>query len=303
MQLLTQPFQDNIVDIELLKTFIEVKNTRHFGKAAENLYKTQAAISARIKLLEGQLGTPLFTRYRNNLQLTPAGERLIQHAEAIVIAWERARMDVALRKEQKRSFNLAATNGLWDLLFQETLNTLHKQYPELVFRADAFSQDLLIRKLMERSIDFSLLYEPAKITELKSIEVTQAALILVSTEKQVDIEQAFKQNFVYVDWGTSFDISFAQEFGDIPPPVLHTSLAKIALDFILCHGGSAFLPYRMVSEYLNTQLFTVADAVNIARPIYACYHTDNQNGQVIEAIIETIKLETPSAVNRLIADC
>ncbi|WP_082880488.1 MULTISPECIES: LysR family transcriptional regulator [unclassified Oleiphilus] len=39
------------MDIELLRTFLEVKNTRHFGKAAENLYLTQAAVSARIKQL------------------------------------------------------------------------------------------------------------------------------------------------------------------------------------------------------------------------------------------------------------
>ncbi|WP_082881977.1 LysR family transcriptional regulator [Oleiphilus sp. HI0043] len=39
------------MDIELLRTFLEVKNTRHFGKAAEHLYLTQAAVSARIKQL------------------------------------------------------------------------------------------------------------------------------------------------------------------------------------------------------------------------------------------------------------
>ena len=59
------------MDTELLKTFLEVNRTRHFGKAAENLYLTQSAVSARIKLLEDLLGTPLFSRARNNVQLTP----------------------------------------------------------------------------------------------------------------------------------------------------------------------------------------------------------------------------------------
>ena len=40
------------MDIRFLTTFIEVAKTRHFGKAAENLYLTQSAVSARIKLLE-----------------------------------------------------------------------------------------------------------------------------------------------------------------------------------------------------------------------------------------------------------
>ncbi|MEX2366994.1 MAG: LysR family transcriptional regulator, partial [Pseudohongiellaceae bacterium] len=76
------------MDIELLRTFLEVRNTRHFGKAANNLFITQAAVSSRIKLLEQMLESPLFVRYRNNLQLTEAGERLVNHAEEILKAWE-----------------------------------------------------------------------------------------------------------------------------------------------------------------------------------------------------------------------
>ncbi|MBL4699794.1 MAG: type II secretion system F family protein [Phycisphaeraceae bacterium] len=44
------------MDIDLLKTFVEVVRTRHFGKAAENLYITQSAVSFRIRQLEQGLG-------------------------------------------------------------------------------------------------------------------------------------------------------------------------------------------------------------------------------------------------------
>ena len=36
------------MDLELLRTFLEVNRTRHFGEAAEALHLTQAAMSARI---------------------------------------------------------------------------------------------------------------------------------------------------------------------------------------------------------------------------------------------------------------
>ena len=71
------------MDIELLRTFIEVRKTRHFGKAAENLYLTQAAVSARIRQLEQLLGVKLFIRSRNNIQLTSEGERLVSHAQTV----------------------------------------------------------------------------------------------------------------------------------------------------------------------------------------------------------------------------
>ncbi|HBY5160968.1 LysR family transcriptional regulator, partial [Acinetobacter baumannii] len=55
---------ENGVDTELLKTFLEVSRTRHFGRAAEALYLTQSAVSFRIRQLENQLGVNLFTRHR-----------------------------------------------------------------------------------------------------------------------------------------------------------------------------------------------------------------------------------------------
>ena len=110
------------MDIELLKTFLEVNRTKHFGKAAENLYLTQAAVSARIKQLEAHIGNPLFTRYRNNLQLTSIGDRLVKHAETILIAWDQALADTQLKDNQRKVLVLGASSGLWDLLLQDALN-------------------------------------------------------------------------------------------------------------------------------------------------------------------------------------
>lgn len=74
------------MDTELLKTFLEVQKTRHFGKAAENLYLTQSAVSFRVRQLEQSLGVTLFNRFRNNIQLTAAGELLLPHAQAVLTA-------------------------------------------------------------------------------------------------------------------------------------------------------------------------------------------------------------------------
>jgi DNA-binding transcriptional LysR family regulator len=84
------------VDTELLKTFLEVSRTRHFGRAAEALYLTQSAVSFRIRQLENQLGVNLFTRHRNNIRLTTAGEKL-PYAETLMNTWQAARKEVTSR--------------------------------------------------------------------------------------------------------------------------------------------------------------------------------------------------------------
>lgn len=285
------------MDTELLKTFLEVKNTRHFGKAAENLYLTQAAVSARIKQLERFIGTPLFTRYRNNLQLTSAGERLTHHAETILIAWDRAQTDVLLKKDQKKVLALGTSSGLWDLLLQDALNEIHQTFPEIALRAESFEQDVIIRRLMERTLDLGLVYEPAKITDLTSVPVAQAELIMVTTEKGQDIQTALNHSYVSVDWGTAFNITHAQFFQDIQPPVLHTTLAKIALEFILYHGGSAYLPLRLVETLLDKQLYYLEEAPVINRPVFACYHRENVNSEIISNVINIINLLGETQLN------
>ncbi|HAF04989.1 MAG TPA: hypothetical protein DCK77_03060 [Shigella sp.] len=70
----TNNFAESTVDTELLKTFLEVSRTRHFGRAAESLYLTQSAVIFQTRHLKNQLGVTLFPRHRNNIRLTAAGE-------------------------------------------------------------------------------------------------------------------------------------------------------------------------------------------------------------------------------------
>jgi DNA-binding transcriptional LysR family regulator len=96
------------VDTELLKTFLEVSRTRHFGRAAEALYLTQSAVSFRIRQLENQLGVNLFTRHRNNIRLTPAGEKLLPYAETLMNTWQAARKEVA-HTSRHNEFSIGAS--------------------------------------------------------------------------------------------------------------------------------------------------------------------------------------------------
>ena len=96
------------MDIDLLKTFLEVNRTRHFGRAADNLFITQSAVSARIQQLEERLGVRLFTRSRNNIQLTPQGRKLVRFAETITNVWNRARLEVAVEDETQIALSTGA---------------------------------------------------------------------------------------------------------------------------------------------------------------------------------------------------
>ena len=108
------------MDTELLKTFLEVQKTRHFGKAADNLYLTQSAVSFRIRQLEQSLGVTLFNRYRNNIQLTSAGEMLLPHAQAVLNAISSAKQQIALNYHPERPLQLCLSPEL-NVLFNQLM--------------------------------------------------------------------------------------------------------------------------------------------------------------------------------------
>ncbi|MFB9887822.1 LysR family transcriptional regulator [Balneatrix alpica] len=277
------------MDIELLKTFLEVCKTRHFGRAADNLYLTQSAVSARIRQLEGLLGCELFNRQRNNIQLTAAGESLLLHADNVLQAWERARQDVALRGRQSVSLNLASTAGLWDTLLQDALQHLHESLPELVLRADIHSSDVLVRKLLDRTLDIALLYDPPKAQELVSRQLTHLELVMVSSQPGLTATQALEQGYIMVDWGTAFQLEHAQQLGNNWQPWLFTSHGRMALDLILQQGGHAYLPRRLVRPYLAEQrLHLVQESPCIRRDVYGVYHTNAAYQDTITAVMEIL---------------
>ena len=71
------------VDPRRLLTFREVARLGSFSRAADALSLTQSAVSQQVAALERQVGTRLLVRGPGGLRLTPPGERLQAHAEAI----------------------------------------------------------------------------------------------------------------------------------------------------------------------------------------------------------------------------
>ena len=156
------------MDIALLQTFLAVARSRHFGKAAETLFVTQSAVSARIKLLESTLNVDLFTRKRNDIQLTPAGHKLKRRAETIVKGWEQARRELALDAGYSRCFAVGSVLDLWDVLVREWIVELRRERPELALQVDIQTGDTLVQRLNNGLLDVAFVFEPPQAPDLAS---------------------------------------------------------------------------------------------------------------------------------------
>lgn len=276
------------MDTELLRTFLEVGKTRHFGRAAESLYLTQSAVSFRIRQLESQLGSPLFSRQRGNVHLTPAGERLLPYAESILQTWGRARQDVILSENHMEQIAIGASSSVWELGgISNWINDLHDSLPGAAFRLESIGRQDIVRALLEKSIDVALLGDPPKVEGFNLKRVANFEFKLVTTEEGISFDDLKDLPLAYLDWGTRFSIEHARINELLKTPILHASSSRIVLNYLLSNKGMAYLPDPVISKTVNSgELFIIEDAPVMEQSLYLCWNNSHEKVDVIQQLID-----------------
>lgn len=278
------------MDIDLLRTFLEVSRTRHFGRAADNLFVTQSTVSARIRQLEESVGAPVFTRARNDIQLTPTGRRLVRHAEAIVNTWNRARQEVSVDEDTGWLLAVGGVPSLWDVLLQDSVHRLYRELPDMVLNTEVHGADALLRRLRDGSLDLGFMFEPPQTADLGFEQLANLRLVMVSSRPGLTGPEAVGRGYVLADWGESFALAHAKLFPDMPPPAVRMGLGRLALAFVLEFGGSAYLAESMVARELEAgRLFRVEGAPVIDRAAYTVYAVDTGRAEVLQRALSCLK--------------
>jgi len=269
------------MNLELLRTFLEVERFRHFGHAATELNLTQAAVSARIRQLEEILGTTLFDRSRRDIQVTPAGYRLIRLADLVLATWRKARQDVA-QGDAGQQLTVAGSLRLWDVLLQDWLHRLRNRQPDLAVIAECHAPDVLTRRVLDGILDFAVMLEPPQLEILQIQAIADVELALVSTEPAAILAASLGDDYVYVDWGLAHAVEHRRLFPDAPEAKVRVAQARIALRMILALGGSAYLPLTFVQEEIRTgRLHRVDGAPLIRRTAYAVFPVRTARAEII----------------------
>lgn len=276
------------MDTELLKTFLEVSRTRHFGRAAEALYLTQSAVSFRIRQLENQLGVNLFTRHRNNIRLTAAGEKLLPYAETLMNTWQAARKEVA-HTSRHNEFSIGASASLWECMLNDWLGRLYqRQEPQngLQFEARIAQRQSLVKQLHERQLDLLITTEVPKMDEFSSELLGHFTLALYCSSPA---RMKSELNYLRLEWGPDFQQHEAGLIAADEVPVLTTSSAELARQQLNALNGCSWLPVNWANE--KGGLHTVADSATLSRPLYAIWLQNSDKYSLICDLLKTDVLD------------
>jgi len=143
------------LDIDLLKTFIAIADHGSFTRAADEVHKTQSAVSMQMKRLEEAVGRPLFAREGRNSRLTGDGEHLLDYARRIVKLNDEA-VTAFTAPELSGLVRMGTPDDYADRFLPEILARFARTHPMIQVQVDCRPSVELRELVAANALDLSL---------------------------------------------------------------------------------------------------------------------------------------------------
>jgi DNA-binding transcriptional LysR family regulator len=169
------------MDLDNLKTFIEVARLASFSRAAEKVLRSQPAVSAQIRQLEQEYGQRLFDRSAKSVRLTPAGEVVFNYANQL-LALQAKSLQAVSEQDGVRSgtLSIGANEGTFLYVLPKVLARYHKQFPKVKISVYRSFTHKVTEKVEEGTVDLGVLTMPVKSPSLEAIPVFRDRILLMA---------------------------------------------------------------------------------------------------------------------------
>jgi DNA-binding transcriptional LysR family regulator len=167
------------MDVRTLTTFSVAARTLSFTNAALTLGFAQSSVTAQMKSLEEDLGTTLFNRVGNRLELTGPGERFLVYAERMLALAQEAKASI---HEEAEGGNLrfTAPESICTYLLPPVLKTFQERHPRVRIQFHpGFVRDFK-RNVLDGVVDLAFVLEepfPSKVLVMEKLRDEQILLL------------------------------------------------------------------------------------------------------------------------------
>jgi LysR family transcriptional regulator, cell division regulator len=179
------------MDAEDLAVFAAVARTGGITKAAQILNTVQSNVTQRIRLLEDELGVPLFHRHSRGVTLTSAGSQLLPYAERIRHLVGEARQAAIDGPTPRGKIVIGALETATALRLPPILAAYAASYPQVEIEVSTGTTAGLIQTVLSHQMEAAFVAGPVNHPELVTIQVIEEELMLVTAPWVLDLDRMF----------------------------------------------------------------------------------------------------------------
>lgn len=242
-----------------LKIFEAVAANGSFTKAAESMFTVQSNVTARIKSLEEEFGTELFTRTSRKVELTAAGQTLMQYSKQVGHLIEEAKKDIQNADQVKGHIKIGCIETTMALKAPGIINHFADTYPEVELEFRSGMAGSLISDVMNYKLDAAFVPAPVNIPELEQVMIKEEQLVILAPASIKKIDDAIAVSplkIVVFDQGCIFRSrleSWLGSKGIIRYKSIVVNSIEGIINFVEAGLGVSILPEEVISQYYSNR--------------------------------------------------
>lgn len=274
----------------LLLTFLDVLDTRNFGRTADRLELTQSTVSARIRQLEEELDVRLFERGRGGAEPTKAGRRFEVHCRSLLALWGHAARDVRARQSAlPTSLHVTAQYNLIRSYLLDWIYQLRAQNPDCALQIEINFSEQIQRDILSGETDIGIVFTPHQTLDLLFSEVGSEEYVMVST-KHASLGDVQLSSYIKISYTPYFERYHQEYLPRLSNPSLIAGCDDVAVEILRREGGTLYLPRAVAAATMETMpgLRPVHDAPVIIQPVYSVVHIRRQKDAQINQALKAL---------------
>ncbi len=278
---------------DLLITFLKLNDTRNYTRAADELFITQPTVTTRIATLEEELGCRLFQRNRKGLQLTPAGEALVDYAERILDLEKTAAQSIHLAGTRITQLRIGINETIFDSYLAPRMKSFMETHPDYHIRFTLGNSVNLFQAMQEGLLDLIYTHMPfEKRGFICEQMLSEHFALVVSPDykkplKKIHLEELLKTDLIFTDYVLSFSNQWLQELFpshyDFPFTIKDGTKA---LKLVLNGLGYSFLPRSLCVPYIERGELLLVEPRGFSLPLYQVFHVRTEKCPEADGILQ-----------------
>lgn len=290
-----------------VEAFIEVARTRNVSRAADALYVTQPALTARLQRLEEELDAKLFARTPRGMKLTEAGEVFLPHAvKALDSLADGRRIVNSYERGGAGRLALGAAPAVSTYVLPSILKRFSVGHPRVRVSVKTGHSEEILELVLRENVDLGLV-RALRHPDIATTPLYEDRLILVAepghrlaSHGTIQLDEMAREQLVLFDRTSSYtELTHAlfRGAGVQPEGVMELDNIDAAKKMVQEGFGVALLPHTAVAAELEAGLLVeveVEDAEPVRRQIVAIRRRDRgAPGGAVESLLSTLREMQP----------
>jgi len=217
---------DRRVTLGQLKAFEAVARFGSFSAAAKALFVTQPAVSKKIRLLQDEVGMPLFEQIGKRIHLTDAGRLLLSVCTDWLESWARFEQSIADLQGLKQGRLRIAVVSTSKYFMPRVLGPFCADYPGIDVAMEVVNRDRLLERLARNEDDLYVMGVPPDDLDIDSEPLMSNPLVVVAPassrlaeRRRIKFAELANEVFLMREQGSGTRIAIERVFQEKQTPL------------------------------------------------------------------------------------